>query len=347
MDGAAIAGIVGGAAINKIMSDTGANSSRPFYDYRYYYNFPDEYTDLIDSFLTADFNKDRVQIGTKIVKNGSRFIPGIGKHYFYNTDRGWLGHKYITFEKTYNTDTKNHHYMCYVWYIDTFTDAIATIFKTDDDVIHTVTLEKSRAPDIFPLIVTKFYHGYRPYQMDAINMILNHYDSNRKHCNVVFCGYRGTGKSYTAKPLKKELDKKYPGIMSRLYDDFDPTTPGITYNGYIKTGISEYIPAIVVIDEIDTCIKYALQIKDDDASYRLAQNRTSMLGLLDSMGDTKYSINIMTTELSPAQLYENPEWHSFFRPGRVDFFIEFVRGADTNHTCRKVIHDDIPGYPKL
>jgi hypothetical protein len=53
----------------------------------------------------------------------------------------------------------------------------------------------------------------------------------------------------------------------------------------------------------------------------------------------------MTTELSPSALYENREWKSFMRPGRVDFFIEYVRGdGENNHVCKKVTHVEIPNY---
>jgi len=47
-------GIVGGGAVSKIMNDSTKDEIRPFYDYRNYYKFPNEYTDLIDLFLMAD-----------------------------------------------------------------------------------------------------------------------------------------------------------------------------------------------------------------------------------------------------------------------------------------------------
>jgi hypothetical protein len=347
MAGTVIWSVVGSAAVGQIMKDVNDNSSGPWYDPRNYYKFPSEYTELIDAFLMAQLNSNRVQIGSQIQTNAARRLPGSGKHWFYDTDKGFFGHRYITFDKVYNSDTKQYHYMCYVFgcFADTFKEAIRIIFKENNDIVYVITLDKSQAPScIFPLFSSKMYNGPRAHQTTASNIILDYYNGHRKHCNVIICGYKGTGKSYTPRVLKKLMDVRHPENMTRLYDDFDPMTAGMSYPIYVKSNISQYIPAIVVIDEIDSCFKYALENKDDrDGNFRHARDRRSMLEFMDAMGDTQYSINVMTTEKSPTELYRNSEWHSFLRPGRVDMFIEYLKGRD-NVACRVVNHYDIPGY---
>ena len=61
--------------------------------------------------------------------------------------------------------------------------------------------------------------------------------------------------------------------------------------------------------------------------------------MLDNISDAQYVTAIYTTELSPERLYAHEEWRSFFRPGRVDFFIKM-----TEETSTKVMLHEIDGY---
>ena len=333
-------GIIGNAVMTSIMADINNNEKCPWWDWRNYFKFSGEHTDLIDLLLNSYPNRSIIK--NKLIITQNNTVPGIGNHYFYNTNRGWFHGNYITFNKVYNAKDGSYYYMCYVsegQISTTFKEVIRMIFSTPDDMIQTVSLEKARAPHIYALFSNKFFKPSRPYQVEACMHILDFYDSNMQQCNVILCGFRGSGKSYTARVLKKELEARHVGYMARLFDNFDPMCPGMSYVPFVKQNLSEPIPAITLIDEIDECFERSLESENQPthASFFHARDRKSMLELLDTMGDTRYSINMMTTELTPYQLYQNERWRSFIRNGRVNMFVHYVKIND-EYTCQLVTH---------
>lgn len=341
----AMSGMLGGGLITHMMGQLGDAGSRPFYDiYRKYYRFPFEYSQLID--MTFNKNRNRVLITSYLQKGANMTVPGNGKHYWYDQERGWVGQHYVTFHKFYDADQKDHYYVCYVGhhYVTTFGEVLKLVFKTDVNKIRVISLEKAHAPNIYPTFVDKIYKEPKPHQIDAINKILSWYDENKNNCTVMICGKRGTMKSYTAKPLKKMFEEKYENTMVRLYDDFSLTTRGFSYNSFVSQPASQYTPVIVVIDEIDRAFDYSCRDSSQEHVYVegtcIAESKSTLNPFLDSIGEICYVINIMTTEFKPEELYDKEEWRSYIRQGRVNFFVHYYE--DNGELKSEILnHDDV------
>lgn len=343
--------IIGATAVTQIMGDFKSNDSdASWYDFwNNYFRFPDEYTDLIDMMLLK--YPSRVVLGPTIVSSTTRTLPGPGRHFFYFkkvesfTDR----FEYITFHKksVNNGSFTTYFYLCYSTngQLKTFKDALQLIFKTEADKIRTISIDSSRPSGVFPLFVDKLCEAERAHQTIAINEIMRYWTEEKKyHCRVIMCGFRGTGKSYTGRLLKKRMESNDTNIMVRLYDDYNPTVPGASYNMLLAQNAKQYTPVVAVIDEIDVCFREATRdLNGQQVQHRPCQPHTkdkkSLNAMLDAMSDTKYSMIVFTTEMSPEELYEHQDWHSFMRPGRIDFFLQL-----TANTCTKLNHADINGY---
>ena len=228
----------------------------------------------------------------------------------------------------------------------TFRDAIQLIFKTEEDKIRTISIDASRPSGVFPLFVDKLCGVEKTRQTTAINKIMEYWtEAHKFHCRVIICGFKGTGKTYTGRLLKNRMEKDDNDIMVRLYDDYNPTIPGASFQLLLGQNAKQYTPVVSVVDEIDICFAEATKDKSDQpgAGRQMCQPHTkdkkSFNAMLDAMSDTKHCMVIFTTEKSPEELYEHEEWHSFMRPGRIDFFLKL-----TASTCTKVEHKDITGY---
>jgi len=339
--------VIGASAVSQIMGDVKANDSdASWYDFwNNYFRFPDEYTDLIDMMLMK--NPSRVKLGPTIVSSVTRTIPGIGRHFVYWKDTSWT--EYITFHKksTSSGGFPAYHYLCYSTngQLKTFKGAIQLIFKTEADKIRTISIDASRPSGVFPLFVDKLCGVAKPRQIIALNKIMEYWtEAHKFHCRVIICGFKGTGKTYTGRLLKNRMEAEDNDIMVRLYDDYNPTIPGASYQMLLGQNAKQYTPVVSVVDEVDICFAEAVKEKTDPGGGRhLCQSHTkdkkSLNAMLDAMSDTKYSMIIFTTEKSPEELYEHEDWHTFMRPGRIDFFLKL-----TGSTCTKVEHKDIAGY---
>jgi hypothetical protein len=339
---AAAAGIGASIAVNQIVGEMKSDSEGSWYDFwNNYFRFPTEYTDLIDMMLLN--NSNRVKLGPKIVTSARRIIPGIGTHKFYFTPESWW--QYITFKKSSVSQggITIYQYICYSTnrQLKTFEDAIRLIFATEADKVRTISIDASRPSGVFPLFVDKLCSGERAHQTAAIDHILENWtEENHFRCRVIVTGPRGSGKSYLGRLLKKRMEAINENVLIRLYDDFNPSIPGASCNLLINQHAKEYTPTITVIDEAEVFYKKAVEPSGE--SRHLCQAHTkdkqSFNMMLDSMSDTKYSMVIFTTELSPEDLYSHEEWRSFMRKGRIDFFIKL-----TDTTCEKVNHEEVPG----
>ena len=202
----------------------------------------------------------------------------------------------------------------------------------------------------------------RPYQITAIDHIIEGWfdtslvghignvdPTNRKrYCKqIILCGVRGSGKSYIGRLLKKRMEKISNNIMVRLYDNFNPSSPGSSIELLVLQHAKLITPVILIIDEIDVCFKKAS--KGTHANRHIVtvhtRDKASLNQMLDSISDTEHLIAIYTTEKSPEDLYAQPKWRSFIREGRVSYFLKYTSlPGSTGYTCEKVLHTDIPGY---
>lgn len=343
--------IVIGSAIHQFIGElvSTGDAYRRWYDvWNNIFVFPPEYTDLIDMLLIMD---KKAIIGTKIVKPTGQYVPGIGSHKLY-WEHSWSVDywNYIVFVKMDKED--DIFYVCYSTsrQMSVFEDAVRRIFEPAKDMIRTISIDSSRGSP-FPMFLDKTFDKERKHQENAIDMIIDGWfegkvkNNNRK---VMICGKRGSGKSYIARLLSKRMETKSKSITVRLYDDFNPSLPGVSIALLVLQYAKVGTPVILLIDEIDKHYKRAIDGKHADRTNLLVHTRdiSSLNKMLDMIADTKNIITIFTTEKSPETLYKNKKYHSFMRKGRVDEFIHFTI-KNNNYVCEKLNHTDITGYDDM
>jgi len=335
-----IYGNVAGSVTNQLLGSFKASSDKlAWYDFwNYLYVFPEEYTELINNVL---MNDSRATINSYILTGHNRKVPGEGCHKFkYAINSRWW--QYITFEKKKGSDGNSYYYLCYATRRGTSTlmGVANKVFTADNGLVRVISIDRSRQQGPFPLYLDKICGRERMHQTSAIDHILDNWGANKFNRKVVISGPRGSGKSYIARLLKKRIDNQTR--ISRLYDDFNPMCPGLSVNLLVLQNAKSYTPVILLIDEIDISYKNATESEmtiDQFGRFGHAATKQSLNEMLDSISDTMYVLAIYTTEKTPEELYKNKEWHSFMRPGRVDFFLKM-----TPHSCRKIEHMDVAGY---
>ena len=310
--------------------------------YNSYYRLPPQFTEVIDMMLIDD---PRGYIGPKVVNAENKCSPGIGCHYFYWTKDSYV--HYICFEK--KMIDRNEEYTCSVspFQTKTFDDAMKLMFKARTGYVRVISIDTSVGMP-YPLFLEKRCKVAKTNQQQAIDMIIkkyteknsdNLYDYNAK---VVICGPRGVGKTYAGRLLKKKLESDNTTYIAHLYDDFNPSATGCNVSRLVLQNATRQTHVILLIDEIDISYEKAAKNNDvNDRDPRLihTQNKQTLNAMLDQISDAQYVTAIYTTELSPEKLYEKEEWRSFFRPGRVDFFIKM-----TDEKSTKIMLKDITGY---
>ena len=170
----------------------------------------------------------------------------------------------------------------------------------------------------------KFNNTPKKNQINALNSIYNHYNEY-KNTKVIIYGERGTGKTYISKLVKNLIDTNLH-LDSLLYDDFDPSSIGVNIKKIALKNANENTPVIIVINEIDRIfydIIYEKKQSYNSQGYH-TKNKASFNNMMDSIADTNNVILICTTEKSRLSLENNSEYLSFFRKGRIDFFINMT-----------------------
>lgn len=357
---AAVAAAVGGGmaagvgqTLNAMLSSDGTH--RSWYQFQWLYNifqFPDEYTDLIDMMLAKD---PKAIVRDWIMKSTSLRVPAVGYHLYYWSGCGdRLYWHYVTFEKKLSPQN-TYYYVCHCSkrQIETFGEAVTKIFKTETGKIRTISIDTSRPSGPFPLFVDKICSGNPlPHQKTAIDHIIQTFSTDpNRNCKVCISAVRGSGKSYLGRLVKQvlEANPQFKDCLFRLYDDFNPSAPGCSIKFLVLQNAKAYTPVILIIDEVDICFGLASDGNraDKHATTVHTKDKKTFNDMMDAIGDTQNIIAIFTTEKSPAELYTNANWHSFMRKGRIDYFLQYLPVAHTNptqFTCAKVQHNQIPGY---
>ena len=322
---AAIDAIIGGLGLGVGMESIRSGS----YDYyNTYYQFPREFTDIIDTMIST---RSQAKMCKRIVTHENKCIPGLGKHYFYFANNSWI--HYVTFAKN---QTENGHceYTCYVspFQLETFKSALKVIFTQKKGQIRVISIDTSLAQP-FPMYIEKRCKSARTHQTSALNMILDHYKSKNSdnefdfNTKVIICGERKSGKTYLGRLLKKKMETDCQKNV-HLYDDFNPSSIGSNISRLILQNATVKTNVITLIDEID--VSYKAASKETESNQRdgrllHTQNKQTLNQMFEAIESKTYVVALYTTEMSPEELYEKEEWRSFFREGRVDFIIKFVR----------------------
>ncbi len=342
-----------GSAIHQFMSEISSpdNTYRKWYDiWNNIFVFPPEYTDLIDLVLVMD---KKASLGTRLIRpggNGKQYVPGAGTHYLYWKSGNMDCWNYIVFEKFERDDI---FYVCYSTnrQMIIFEDVVERLFAPTVGMIRTISIDTSRGAP-FPMFLDKTIAvDERSHQEVVLNDILKDwYDTDVKNKNrkVMLCGKRGTGKSYIGRLLSRRIAKESKSCMIRLYDDFNPSLPGVSVALLVLQYAKPGTPVILLIDEIDKHYEKALDGSHADRINVLVHTRDipSFNKMLDMIGDSQNIIAIYTTEKSPTKLYKNKNYHSFMRKGRVDKFYNFKsdKYKNSGYSCQIIDHSNVPGY---
>lgn len=327
-----------------------------------------ECTEMIDSLL-ADTRYG--QIRHKIIQNGNIIKPNKGTHYYYlnsKLDRSFFPCKYINLIKkketvpssssSQNQGTQNQENFYYIacfsnFNKDVFDKFLERLFATNEHEVKAIHIDTS-GYDIKSILVTRFAGICKPKQQQAITWIREHFlnPENKKNTKVVISGPRGVGKTYTSGLLKKAIEGEFPGYVRQcfvqLYVDFNPMSLGLDVQTQVLSKAKPYSPVILVINEVDVCYQEVFKNKSNrDGRTAHTQNKTNFNNMLDDIANAPNVITIFTTEKSKAELdgvNSNPEntnepitYKSFYRKGRVDFFIEMSHdNGDTPGTSKKI-----------
>lgn len=334
--------------------DKNKDDNMPFWDFsRDYYCFPPEFTGLIDEILSSH---ERGVITQKILIGENRNKPGIGYHYYYNkvkSKRGLLQKyfQYITFEKKEKkiNGEVTPYYRCYVGGIlmgkqqEILKYVINKLFTTNSKQIRAISIDTSSST-AKAIYTTVKYSPPKDFQKIVVDWLIDKYEkSENKNVKVIISGTRGTGKSFLARALKREYEKRNKSHFVKLFGDFDPSNIGVNVKSLVLNEADVNSPVIILIDEIDVIFKDTLRVKNNfDTRTHHTRNKMTFNSMMDAIGDTPNIFMLGTTELSPEELYEIPEYHSYMRPGRNDNFIKLNR--DINETTF-LTHKDIKGYP--
>ena len=334
--------LAGGAmmAINPLLSSIDRSFVESYDFTRNYYTFLPEYTAIIDKILAGPHGI----IGSRVMTDFDKYIPGTGYHYFYNNSWAcstcwsyWNYFDYIPVEKfvVKNSGKEVSFYRCYVsrWWpgarntFSTFTRKIFTII--DDTTIRTYSIDTS-AHDIVVIPITKRYHT-TPYaaQKGVSDCIIRGYNRT-KNMKVLVSGTRGMGKSSVANLVKKALDAQNEGMSCQLFDDFNPAAVGVSVNKHILSQASELSPVIIVINEVDIIMQKALEIKTSFGDTRLChtESKVTLNGMFDAIDAAKFVIAIYTSEKNHEQIKAQYD-PSFIRKGRVDKYITMTKDEFT------------------
>jgi ATPase family associated with various cellular activities (AAA) len=311
-----------------------------------YYIFPDEFTNVIDDLFS---DENHCEMGNAKYVSNRKKIPGEGYHYYYLHGKqsrefgnpGWGYHRwgYVGLEKCKKTVENRDVYYYSVWHPNTnpwhpnieggenaFKNFEKLLISNEENTIKVMSIDKS---SYTPYIncVTKICESPKDNQNDAMKIIFEQFTAqNNYNVKVMLFGNRGVGKTYTAMLLKKHIDNNVPNTCTRLFDDFDPASSGMDVKNFILRHASLNSPVIIIINEIDSLYEevYKDKVSHDPRSCH-TKNKSSFTGMLDDFGSMKYVIVLYTTEKSPDQLYENENYKSFMRKGRIDKFIHMSK----------------------
>ena len=335
------------------LSSFTSEGEAPFYDFKnHYVRVSPECVNEIDSLL-SDPNYGFIK--HKIIQSGNRVKPNTGTHNYYLNKpslRSYFPRKFINLIKKKEISTggssnqsqggnneENYYYVvCYgSSNQDVFNNFLKRLFATNEREVKAIHIDTSGYENK-SILVTRFSGTCKPRQSQAIEMIRDHFLSSQdRNTKVIISGKRGVGKTYTGGLLKKAIESSFDGYARQcfvqLFIDFNPTSPGLDVQTHVLSKASKNSPVILVINEID--ISYHEVFKSDthnDIRSAHTRNKASFNDMLDAISNAPNVITIFTTEKSKDELdsvtnsngNHSISFKSFYRKGRVDFFINMT-----------------------
>jgi len=312
--------------INQIMTNVPEYNAQWYDKYNSYYTFDAKLTEYIDELI--DPTKNYQYINSKktdqLIDEHFNKIPDIGT---YMLTLPINNNPHITFDVYLIKDMikqDNKNVLIYKAYCENkiFLDLLVEFLKkkqNQNKVIITSIDTAEEKPKTIKL--TKICKNPKQNQMQAINLILNHWnDNNDFNTKVIISGPRGVGKTYLGRVLKKHLETLNLQSNFILYDDFNPSSIGVNINTIALKFAKLATPVIIVVNEIDT---YYDKVNNPEPSFdpRLqhTRNKGEFHNMLDALGSVPYVIVLFTTEILDIKAVD--EYASFIRPGRTDLFI--------------------------
>jgi len=296
----------------------------------FYYRYGDEYTDKIDTILSACDKNCSTVSSYKIVSN--KKIPDVGVHYFYNQHSKLTNYIGLRKIEVKNGNSVNYHYRVYHFPTQETTNIYNRFYnlvlKNEDDYIITVySIDTSNyVPKL--LILSKICEKPKQHQQFVLDHIMTHFNSifNRGNTKTVVSGASGVGKTYCALLLKNYYESQYPNANVKVIIDFDPSAIGVNIAEIVLKNANKNNPVILIINEIDIYYESVMNPKGSYGDSRLqhTRNKGTFNDMLDTIASTPYVISLFTTNKTPKELYSNPNYESFLREGRVDFFIQMT-----------------------
>jgi len=361
MLGSAVISMVTGRSVNPSYYDS-------FRFGRFYFTyFPEEYTSIVDkllmsnnvskkyarplrsrSYLDHDVpfpNILRSFVSHTAVHVNGNTVPSIGKHTCYVQA---LNKKKVLKERTLDlekvsvkhplTDKPIVIYRVKYFFKKTYHEVITVLLADIKNSIRSGPTVSTISIDTADVkvkleIVSKIYRPPKPNQALALQQIMNTWvPTNHYNVKVVICGPRGIGKTYMGPIVKRKIDSiPNQNYCCCLYDDFNPECVGVNIKTLALQVASDLSPVILVINEIDKIFDFVVDVNKQNHDPRLqhAKDKTSFHNMLDDLGSIRNIITIFTTEKSPEELYQNEQYRSFIRTGRVDYFINMTADSST------------------
>lgn len=345
-------------AVNQIVKKM--NESDDWYDWwNNYRKYGIEFTSDIDDLLMSG-NGKYSKVSTIKTVSTNRKIPDVGIHIYFpfldeNTNSGEIiarnkapenfeKHikKYcVGFRKIDVKNNKQIESYYHAFFIndegmqshDKFENVLLGNILNGIKTVKVISIDTSQ--NMTKLIgMRKVCQTPKTCQIQAMDQILEHWNhkDNKKHSTMVtISGKSGVGKSYTGILLKQKIEETYKNMDVNLFIDFDPTVIGINISDMALKNLSKNNVVIIMINEIDIAYKDAFIDKQSfgDGRTHHTKNKISFNAMLDSLSESSHVIVIMTTEKTPQDLYTKEEHRPFFRPGRVDFFLQMTRENTT------------------
>lgn len=256
-----------------------------------YYTFPREHNNAIDQLL---MDPRHGKMGNQILVSPTVSIPGVGYHYLYRDLKSelswwewiWSALEYVMFEKTMEVIDRKEVYTyrakirCWSTWVgmDIPRDKLAL---TDAKQIQTIHVDgSSYQPQLVSTM--KSYGTPRPVQAKLALDIATKFNQTQ-NVKVLLSGMRGSGKSYLASVVKKQIDQT-PGVDALLFDDVSPCMQGLDIPTLILSRASRVSPAILVIDEFDVVLDETVKVKSSfEPRNGHTTNKSTLNSLLDAI----------------------------------------------------------------
>ena len=317
-------------AVHNFMTSCDTNNDE-WYDYfNYYMKVDQSYTRMIDRYIMRN-----IVVSRRIMLDNLEAIPDSGTYImqFEGTRVGFI--KKI--EKKLNHDIS--YYKIFSLNVDTvvkvFQDVIQKASDRDEIAVHSIDTSRDY-PEIN--IQYKICKDMKQNQRQVVDHILGHWiDENNRNTKILIYGVRGTGKTYVGRLLKKKLIRTNGTCDPLLFDDFNPCSVAVNINTLAIAKASVNTPVIILINEIDKIYDRVLSgIETHDNRLQHARNRTEFHTMKDNIGDKRNIVAIYTMEPDIMSMYDNENYASFFRPGRVDFFVHLEYDKATKYTHEQI-----------